>query len=800
MQALIAALVLAYGVSTLAVHRPPSGYTTIWDGWVYTFAEALPVIPCLMCVRREPGLRVAWVAMSLRILLYTTGDLVWSYHDQNEHPIPSPAVSDIFYLLAYAAFIVAIVAFVREPFRRAQASARLDALIAGVTAAAVSAMLWLEPVLVVSGRPLAAAVNIAYPCSDLALLVLLVSGLSVQRRVPGLRPCLLMASIAWFVVGDLIWLNLSATNSYVAGTPLDVTWLIGLYLGGLAATVRPPRPWRVPAGSPSSLAVVPVGSGLVSLAVIVVSLLRGDPVVVPLLAVCALVLVIGRMGMTLRAVNESTQSNFRDARTDYLTGLPNRRAFLDRVATACLDDPSGAGVLLIDLDGFKEVNDALGHASGDELLKLVGGRFVRELAGRGALTRLGGDEYACICEGVGESELVAIGKALRDSLREPCVLDGVSVRVGASIGVAMAADGHPVAADLLRCADVAMYEAKRARSHVAVYRPELDPHNRERLEFLGCLRQAVDNRSLTLHYQPTLDMRTLRPLGVEALVRWEHPELGLLYPGSFIPLAERVGLLPDITRSVVDQAVSHAASLTRAGRYLQMSVNISRFDLVDEELPSYIDDVLARNAFPPERLTLEITESALSADQERAVRCVRDLRDKGIRISVDDYGVGYSSMSQLLVLEIDELKIDRSFVTGLRSGTRAQAIVRSAVELARALGVTVVAEGIETRAVFDLLRDLGADIGQGYLIGRPMAPRRLEEYLAAPLRLPGAVPMPLEPAVPAGVAEKVAVADLSASAPHPAPHPADPAGTDPSGTDAGGLSGALLGQGRAQGR
>ena len=230
-------------------------------------------------------------------------------------------------------------------------------------------------------------------------------------------------------------------------------------------------------------------------------------------------------------------------------------------------------------------------------------------------------------------------------------------------------------------------------------------------------------------------MQTATISGVEALVRWQHPSLGLLYPDRFIPLAEQNGLMPELTRLVLEMAVSEAARLYRAGNRLGMSVNISRHDLVDEDLADYVDGVLALHGFPADRLTLEVTESALGGDPELARRCVLRLRGRGVRVSIDDFGVGYSSMSRLLGLTIDELKIDKYFILDLTSDPRAQAFVRSTIELARALGLTLVAEGIETEEVLRSLQSLGAEIGQGYLISRPLTSQKLDEYLAHPDRL-----------------------------------------------------------------
>jgi diguanylate cyclase len=742
LQGFIAVLVIAYGVSTLVVHRPPSGYNTFWDGWVENIASVLPAIPLLLRARRSRELRWAWLAMAAGIVLYTMADLVYLFHDENLKPIPSPAPSDAFFLSCNAVFIVGFAILTQSAFGRVRASMRLDGAIAGLTIAAVAGVIWLEPVLYLSGRPFRAAVDLAYPVCALVLIVLLVAGLAPHRYRPNWTTILLMIGVAWSVAGSVIFLNQSVAGTYVAGTLLGETWLLSFFFVGLAGSVRDRRHSRNLRASvtlPAGIAVVPVVFGLLSLAVLATSIYRHDSSVVVTLAVAALGLVICRMAMTLREVRQSS-ANHQDARTDYLTGLPNRRAFLERLESTLLSEEGAdghVGVLLVDLDGFKEVNDALGHTAGDELLCVVARRFEHRLGTRGVLARIGGDEYACACPVSGEDALVAIARDLSKSLSDPCVLDGMSVRVGASIGVAVSIAGGKPSGELLRCADVAMYEAKRTQSGVATYRAEADPHSRERLALIDALRDALSSGALILHYQPTLEMHTATISGVEALVRWQHPSLGLLYPDRFIPLAEQNGLMPELTRSVLEMAVNEAARLDRAGHRLGMSVNISRYDLVDEGLADYVDSILALHGFPPDRLTLEVTESALGGDPERARRCVLRLRARGVRVSIDDFGVGYSSMSQLLGLTIDELKIDKSFILALTSDPRAQAIVRSTIDLARALSLTLVAEGIETEEVLLSLQSLGAEIGQGYLISRPLTSQKLDEYLAHPDRLRG---------------------------------------------------------------
>jgi diguanylate cyclase (GGDEF)-like protein len=747
LQGLIAVTMVAYGVSTLVVHRPASGYNTFWDGWVQNIASALPAIPLLVRARRSPELRSAWLTMAAGVVLYTLADLVYIYHDQNLRPIPSPAPSDAFFLSCNVAFIVGFAILTQSSFGRVHASVRLDGAIAGLAIAAVAGVIWFERLLGLSGRPFQAAVDLAYPVCALVLIVLLVAGLAPHRYRPNWTTVLLMTGVAWSVAGSVIFLNQSADGTYVAGTLLGETWLMSFFFIGLAASVRDRRRSqgaRASVNSPAGIAVVPVVFGTVSLVVLATSIYMHDSSAIVILAIASLGLVICRMAMTLREVRHST-ANYQDARTDDLTGLPNRRAFLERLESTLLSEQGTdghTGVLLVDLDGFKEVNDALGHSAGDEFLCVAAKRFEHRLGNRGVLARIGGDEFACACPVTGEDALVAIAHELTQALSHPCVLDGMSVRVGASIGVALSRPDAKTSGELLRCADVAMYDAKRTHSRVSAYRSEADPNSRERLALIDALRDAIGTRGLILHYQPTLDMRTGTISGVEALVRWQHPTLGLLYPDSFIPLAEKHGLMPQITRAVLDMAVSQAARLDRAGHRLGMSVNISRYDLVDEDLTAYIDGVLARHDFPSGRLTLEVTESALGGDPQRAKRCVLQLRRRGLRVSIDDFGVGYSSMSQLLELAIDELKIDKSFILRLSSDPRAHAIVRSTIELACALNLSLVAEGIETEDVLRSLQSLGADVGQGYLIAGPLTSEQLDEFLSQPGRAPRGLPHP----------------------------------------------------------
>ena len=755
-----AVLLVAYVLSLFVVRRPSSGYSSLWDGWAGNVVATLPLVPVWLRVRRSSTLRLAWASMAVGIALNTVANLVFLFHDQNLHPIPSPAWSDLPYLLSDAAFIVGVAIMTQSSFGRGHASVRLDGAVAGLSIGAAAALLWFEPVLRVSGRPLQVAVGMAYPLCDLVLLVLLIAGLAPQRYRPTWSTGCLMAGVAWFVLGDIVFLNQTAANTYVPGTPLEATWAIAIFLMGVAAwapnvrrdQLSEERREHARRGSdvaPTGIGLVPVCFGILSLAVLVVSLFKHTSAVASGLAIGALAVVIIRMALTLREVRHASE-NFRDARTDVLTGMHNRRAFLERLEAqlGTVAEDHLVGVMLVDLDGFKEVNDSLGHHNGDELLRVVAKRFDSKLDNRGSIARLGGDEFATSCFIGSVDTLIAIAHELAATLADPISLEGVAVRVGASIGVSISPNDGVTHSDLLRTADVAMYEAKRAHSVVCSYHVEHDLNSRDRLTLIDDLRTAIETRTLTLHYQPTLELRSATIRGVEALVRWQHPTRGLLYPDDFIPIAERVGLIPQLTQAVLELAVAQAASLDHAGHHLQMSVNISRYDLIDEHLPNYVDKLLETYGVAHNQITLEITETCLSEEPDRVTEHIHQLRERGIRISIDDFGVGYSSMSQLLELPIDELKIDKSFVLALQTDHRAEAIIRSTIELGRALNLSIIAEGAECAENLNQLRRLGADIAQGYHIAKPLTPEQLDDYLAQPTHHYGLLPEPVLTHIP----------------------------------------------------
>jgi diguanylate cyclase len=440
-------------------------------------------------------------------------------------------------------------------------------------------------------------------------------------------------------------------------------------------------------------------------------------------AALATVTVLTGMVRTSLTVTERLRASHAQAMTDDLTGLGNRRHLLERLEHAIAGDEEVA-LLLIDLDGFKELNDTLGHDAGDEVLRQLGPRLAESLRADATLARLGGDEFAVVLAPGDEAEASATGLRLRSALERSFGVGGMRVHVDASIGIALSPLHGTDALALLQRADVAMYEAKRTRTGHEVYEPERDHHSRRRLELLGELRDGLEAGQLILHYQPKAEIATGEVHGVEALVRWVHPRRGLLLPGEFLPLAEHTGLGRALTAFVVDRALEEMAEFD-----LTVAVNLGPADLLDLGLPSEIDRLLRRRRFEPEHLRLEVSEDVVMADPERTLEVLSGLRAIGVGTALDDFGAGHASLGHLKALEVDELKIDRSFVGSLPGDERDAAIVYATVELGRRLGMRVVAEGVESADNWDALARLLCDEAQGFYLSRPLTATALRGWL-----------------------------------------------------------------------
>jgi diguanylate cyclase (GGDEF)-like protein len=430
-----------------------------------------------------------------------------------------------------------------------------------------------------------------------------------------------------------------------------------------------------------------------------------------------------------RRLRLQAKENHRLARYDQLTGLPNRRLFTECLGArlAAARAPAGEAVLAIDLDGFKKINSTLGNETGDQVLLAIA-RRLRGLGKDALVARLGNDEFAVLCD----RRLATAGvDGIRELIEAPITLESIALNVEVSIGEAAVGDAGRSGSDLLQRAEVALARARSIGSRLEVYSPELDRFDPQQLILLSQVREALERHELVVHYQPKLDLSTGRVFGVEALVRWRHPRRGLLGPMDFVPLIEPTALVDPMTIYVVEEAAGQLAAWSREGLELELSVNLSARNLLDVGLPAKLTEILRRHRVAPERVTVEVTESATMTDSGRAIGVLEALRRAGVGVSIDDFGTGNASIQYIAKLPASEIKIDRSFVAGVCEDPRAEAIVRSTVDLARHFQLRVVAEGVETAEVLERLAALGCDAGQGYLISRPLPAEELTAKLAS---------------------------------------------------------------------
>jgi len=669
------------------------------------------------------GDRLLWILLSAGLTATLAGGLTTALGGgHTDHA----GVSDLLWLLAYPPWYAALVVISRHYLGDAHRSFWLDGLLIGLASATYVSALFLDDLTGLDGTTL--MVNVAYPAADLALLGILFGTLLMIGR-PSQQGLMLAAGLLLTLAADTLRVVSLADGGRHATAAMGVCWSLGLLLLAAASWARP-APGRVlPVGgwweltSPASIATL-------AAAVLVYDHYHRLPSAAILLAAATFACALARLVWTLREVR-SLALHRREALTDDLTGLPNRRALFREleVLTAAGERSSRRFALLqLDLDGFKELNDTLGHAAGDELLIAVSRRL--EAVVPGTLARLGGDEFAAIVpEG---HDARAVAALIGTALHVPVGIEGVDVAVNASVGIAHfpqdAHDSH----ELARRADVAMYDAKRLGTVVAGYMAEHDDHSLDRLALATDLRNAFDRDELWLAFQPQVDIATGRISGAEALIRWKHPQRGDVPPGVLLPIAERTGLMPQLTLWVLEAAVAQAAAWRRVGLDIHVAVNVSAIVLVDATLPDRIAETLTRHALTPDNLCVEVTEDAVMRDTSRAIAILERIKASGVEISVDDFGTGQSSLEQLKNVPADELKLDRSFVLGMVEDPQDAAIVGSVVGLGRALGLRVVAEGVETPQVWQRLAELGCDVAQGYGLARPMPAAQFERWAREP--------------------------------------------------------------------
>jgi diguanylate cyclase (GGDEF)-like protein len=737
------------------LRRGHPGQVLILDVGVF---DGVTLIAAGLCATRPAdrrGVTWAWRLVAAALGCTIVGDLAFSALATDRTPPPMTSAADAFYLAAYPLCYTAVVLVVRTRVGRFLSSVWLDGLVTGLgVAAAVSwgSALYSSasngPVLTVAGgqgpgiRGVVTA--LAYPVGDAVLLVLLVASAAVLGARPDRELALTVGGLAFMSCADTIYVVQSNDRTYTEGGLADVLQLLGVVMIGLAATLpsRSTSPDRAPGRDASvdgqlswRILVLPAVASVASVLMLALDG-RGRPSeLARLLAAACVLAALTRVFLSFREIRDLSDVH-RQARTDDLTGLPNRRAFYEACDALLHDDPATPVALaLLDLDRFKEINDSLGHAAGDELLIQVGRRLRSALRDGDLLARLGGDEFAVLMPTTTEDDALGVSAELRRLLRTSFVLDSLALHVDGSIGVASSPVAGSTRSELLRCADVAMYQAKTSRSGAMSYAAVDSAHAVQQLRTVEELRRSLDDDPeagrLVVHLQPQIQMGGGQVVGVEALLRWDHPRRGVLPPAAFLGTAETAGLMSAITETVLSLSLAACRTWWQRGHRIPVSVNVSAADIHDLTLPIKVIEALQHHRLPAQALLVELTEDTLMTDPQRARGVLERLRALGVGVAIDDYGTGYSSLAYLRHLPVDQLKIDRVFIAGLVDDPASAAIVRHTVDLAHALGLRGVAEGVEDHVALLVITGLGGDIAQGHHIAPPMPTEAFGAWLDA---------------------------------------------------------------------
>jgi diguanylate cyclase (GGDEF)-like protein len=730
----VLALLVITGAANVLVGFGGSSVESLIRTWAASFGYVLAAAVVVLRAARIPRQRRAWTLLAIGLSLYGIGNVVWTvWYDALRVP-PIPSLSDALWLPLYPASYVGLVLLARDNGRPISAGVWLDGIVAGLGFAALNATVVFPPVLAsATGSSSRVITSLTYPMADLLLAALVVGLLALRGwrldRIWALLGCGFML----LYVADSIYLLQVAGGSAKVSLVPNLFYLSGVLLLAFAAW-QPQRPTHPAPLERWSVTIVPGAFVMTAIALLSYDHFSRLGALAITLAILTLLAAMVRTALRFREVRALAVTR-REATTDELTSLPNRRLFLRTVDDAIRSAERSGGslaLMILDLDQFKQLNDTLGHYAGDILLRQIGPRASAVLDPIDMLARLGGDEFGILLAApCGEHQALRIADRINDALRQPFEVEGLHLHVAASIGIAIFPTHSQDVRQLMRHADVAMYQAKIARSGRELYARARDTHSRDSLTLASELPIAIASGELEVHFQPKAGTSSHRIVGMEALVRWRHPKRGLLAPGMFVALAEQSGVMRDLTRAVLDSALASCRAWRAAGHDVHVAVNVSFSDLLDTHFPVEVAAALAHHGVAPDALILEITESSAMSDATRIGDVLVRLSESGVRISLDDFGTGYSSLAHLRALPVSEVKVDRSFVGRIRTDATDDAIVRSTIQLAHNLGMRIVAEGVEDEATWTALSGLDCELVQGYYVSRPLPPADSLPFLAA---------------------------------------------------------------------